>query len=522
MSNQKEIIIGRLVLTGTLKLYSPLMVGTGEDNHSDNDVLLDKKGKPYIPATSIAGVLSHKIGIKIKDKRSKELQPQSQEFVAINGDINQKDLSDFWGTARDTEEGKTSGKQSEIIVSDAILLNEKRNPIIRDQIRMNSALGITEGGAKFDYEIVEPDAEFQFKIEIGYTEKKRDFIFRMIKTIETLLKNGDISFGAKTANGFGKVKLVEPKYYNYDFSKKENVFGWLERNGKETIDPSTELNKIQPFQIDSSKFKISFTAFIDKSLIIGSSSGDNDADKVHIKSAGRHVLTGSSLKGVIRNRATKILNTISQKENDEIEKLKENLFGFVEEEIDKFDKDGNLIEKRKVRGLLKNKNNERVKTQKSKLFVTEEFIKRNNKEINEELQHRIKIDRFTGGTIESALFNSMPIFCNNDTIVQINILISDCDEKIFPNWQSAAGLLLLVLKDLWTGDLPIGGEKNVGRGRLKGIEATITWDDNEVKIEEVNGKLEAKYIKSVSDEPKDAWEELEEFVSALNGLVGKP
>ena len=36
------------------------------------------------------------------------------------------------------------------------------------------------------------------------------------------------------------------------------------------------------------------------------------------------------------------------------------------------------------------------------------------------------------------------------------------------------GLLLLVLKDLWTGDLPIGGESSVGRGRLRGKEATLS------------------------------------------------
>jgi len=39
---------------------------------------------------------------------------------------------------------------------------------------------------------------------------------------------------------------------------------------------------------------------------------------------------------------------------------------------------------------------------------------------------------------------------------------------------------------LWTGDLPIGGEKNIGRGRLLGIEATIQYSygdkESEVKI----------------------------------------
>ena len=44
---------------------------------------------------------------------------------------------------------------------------------------------------------------------------------------------------------------------------------------------------------------------------------------------------------------------------------------------------------------------------------------------------------------------------------------------------SEIGLLLLLLKDLWTGDLPLGGESSVGRGRLTGEWATATIDDNE-------------------------------------------
>ena len=35
--------------------------------------------------------------------------------------------------------------------------------------------------------------------------------------------------------------------------------------------------------------------------------------------------------------------------------------------------------------------------------------------------------------------------------------------------------MLLLLKDLWTGDLHIGGESSVGRGRLRGHKATLHY-----------------------------------------------
>ena len=49
-----------------------------------------------------------------------------------------------------------------------------------------------------------------------------------------------------------------------------------------------------------------------------------------------------------------------------------------------------------------------------------------------------------------------------------------------------AGLMLLVLKDLWTGDLPIGGEKAIGRGVLTGKKASISWNGEKIEFEDIS------------------------------------
>jgi hypothetical protein len=52
------------------------------------------------------------------------------------------------------------------------------------------------------------------------------------------------------------------------------------------------------------------------------------------------------------------------------------------------------------------------------------------------------------------------------------------------------GLLLLTLKDLWTGDLPLGGESSVGRGRLRGLRAELSLNNESWEIEaQENGSL---------------------------------
>jgi CRISPR/Cas system CSM-associated protein Csm3 (group 7 of RAMP superfamily) len=88
------------------------------------------------------------------------------------------------------------------------------------------------------------------------------------------------------------------------------------------------------------------------------------------------------------------------------------------------------------------------------------------------VQTRVKIDRFTGGAFESALFTEQPLVGKPDSEVKLHLTLRVPHNET-PK-ESELGLLLLLLKDLWTGDLPIGGESGIGRGRLKGKEATFS------------------------------------------------
>jgi hypothetical protein len=102
------------------------------------------------------------------------------------------------------------------------------------------------------------------------------------------------------------------------------------------------------------------------------------------------------------------------------------------------------------------------------------------------VQSRIKIDRFTGGAYPTALFSEQPVFAKDDTELTLYLeLLSPKDYEI--------GLLLLLLKDLWTGDLPLGGEISVGRGRLEGKSAELRLQRDDVeqvwRISAENGAL---------------------------------
>jgi CRISPR/Cas system CSM-associated protein Csm3 (group 7 of RAMP superfamily) len=429
----------KVVLKGTIKLLSPVMIGSGKDENSDMDILRGSDGVPYIPATSFVGVIRH--AIKLKDSYKDNLEK-------------------FWGFSNDK---RNNLMQSSVIVSD-LLSKDNTNVTVRDGVRINNKKGVAEEGAKFDYEIIERDSAFELYMEITLNEKNDDFKKQMLATIIELLKNGKIRIGAKTNSGFGKIKLDEYNIYEFNFSVKEDVLRWF----KQDFSKQSNFN-VEAFKLDKKAFTIDAYFTIKNSLIVRSYNYEPDIPDVeHIKSDGRPVLPGTSIKGAIRSRAEKIINTLGKPES-----LIEKLFGDVDE-----------VKKEACKG---------------RILVEESLIN----SYPEEVQTRIKIDRFTGGVMEGALLETKPQFRGKDEkIFNIKITINDYEDH-------QAGLMLLVLKDLWTGDLPIGGEKAIGRGVLQGKRVSISWDGNTITFDDVF---------KLKEEQKN---QLQGFVSTMVNYGGK-
>ena len=74
-----------------------------------------------------------------------------------------------------------------------------------------------------------------------------------------------------------------------------------------------------------------------------------------------------------------------------------------------------------------------------------------------------------------------------------------------------AGLLLQLLKDLWTGWLPLGGEKAIGRGALQGVSATLSYGEQSWRLEQTETGLQIEGDK----------EKLERFAAALAVKLAK-
>ncbi len=459
MSEQNKIK-GKIVLKGQIECRTPLHIGSGREEHSDLDIMRDANGEPFIPATSLVGVLRHTILER-----------------CFNGNKDPK-FKRCWGF---TEEDK--GQQSAISCMNLTLVNG--SPVVRrDGIRINNKKGIVRDKGKYDYELLERGARFNLDMEFTYFANTESYIKQTARTIYELLLQDQLSLGAKTTAGLGAIALLEENtnFYLFNFhNNKGNVYRWLTQQFcEDNLIPASDL--AQPFPFKKNKFSITATFQLQNSLIVRSYGNEAEySDAAQLKSLDKWVVPGTSLKGAIRARAERIVNTLELQNACEI---LIDLFGFVEEELKEMDCQ------------LPEKFND-LKAKKGKIRIHEVYLDKDD--FPTELQTRIKIDRFTGGVMEGALFDSMPVFAPEQSEhVTINMEIDNYEEY-------EAGLLLLVLKDIWSGDLPVGGEKNVGRGVFQGIAAEIKWNGKTIKI--------ADDIDQLSAEEKA---DLQYFVDALN------
>ena len=160
-------------------LASALSLSSGENKNSDRDLLLDSRGLPFIPASSLAGV--------------------------YRCCLDEKNAETYFGK-RFTKEGH-SISESELLVYDANLAGDQKPVItIRDGIKVDE-YKTAINGSKYDYEILEPGCSFVCYVE----HNKNSDSVNIFDEVAAVLLCEDLSFGGKTSRGLGRIKDVEIK-----------------------------------------------------------------------------------------------------------------------------------------------------------------------------------------------------------------------------------------------------------------------------------------------------------------------
>ena len=102
---------------------------------------------------------------------------------------------------------------------------------------------------------------------------------------------------------------------------------------------------------------------------------------------------------------------------------------------------------------------------------------------------RNKIDRFSGGSAESALYSEEIVF-NGDTYLTIKVKkeLNGQDNKYI------IGLIALVIKDIANGLVAIGGQTAIGRGLFEVTEVIkngtqITYDNSQKSLDDMIAEI---------------------------------
>lgn len=287
-------VIKRIVYKFDIKFISPINLSSGKEGMTDNDLLVDFDGMPFIPGTSIAGAFR-----------------------------NYFDNNDLFGFSDDDD----NGKMSSLFISDLTFNNLNKD--IRDGVALDDNK-ITKRGAKFDFEIIGSNASGYFFIELTIRENDdEDSLKNTLNDVICGIKKHEIRLGSNKTRGYGIIDLdkVAYKEFNRDnYLEYANAFDVNVYNGLKDIKDS--------FNSDYSKMlKIGVPLKLDGGISIRKYTvKKNEPDFEQITDNGYPIIPGTSMAGALRHRVKDIIRSLNNNELDIDENsLIDQMFGFVNE-----------------------------------------------------------------------------------------------------------------------------------------------------------------------------------------------
>lgn len=442
---------GYFILKGILINTSPLSIGNGQAESTDRDVIRDSQGQPFIPGTTLAGALryltlslkheyetlwglSHPKGSK-EGLEKNEVQSCTESYVRI-----------FDANKQKSTEQNPEKQKDDVSVRHGVALNEHRH------VQQESGYG-----QLYNYEVLGRGVKFDFWLEIPWSKLQqtkgqeavnaKSAVLELCKHIAVLLQQG-IQIGHGSSKGLGQIRFEDWTLYCLDFSKPKHLHSWLDQEPDTWPQDAIYSSCNSPCQLPEIKstkgLRIQATLALKSSLLIRDPGLPGDeADSQQLQDQDKYVIPGSSIKGALRAQAKRILTQYLNKDKDTVDLLLNIIFGSPD--------------------------------QRAALQLNEVVLEH----VVSKIQDRIQLDRFSGVVLQK--FNSSPVFRHGEQPsesqqAQVKLEWTWPDFKTDEPLQKAcAGLVLLCLRDLFEGQLAIGGEISIGRGVMQGIEAQVTW-----------------------------------------------
>ena len=415
----------------TFEAKTALKIGSkNADFLQDSPIQKDWNGLPMILGTSLTGVLR------------KEFEDEIAKNIFGTGDLGSKTIISNALILNEKKE-----------VTESLLLDSKKSDFLQKfivlPIREHNAMndkGVTIKNAKFDEEVIYKGTRFKFSIEmLNENEEDKNNFLQLLD----LLSKDSFRIGAGSSKGFGQIKVIEITYDEFDVNSDEyvNLSSSLNINTK-----LSETHKIKEFDDEKYiKYKLILTP--DDFFMFGSGFGDDEADMTPVFEdivdyekqdliKQKVLIPASSVKGAISHRTTYHYNLINKnfiKENGENKaEVVETIFG------SKKDKEKDSF--------------------KGNILISDVYLDETSSKVFE----HVSIDRFTGGAIDSALFQEKTISSKETFTLEILINKEKVEVKENDEGKIALEAFEKALKDITTGMLSLGGATTKGHGIFSG------------------------------------------------------
>ncbi|GIX46057.1 MAG: hypothetical protein KatS3mg131_0268 [Candidatus Tectimicrobiota bacterium] len=438
-------VVARWTIEADLVLESATHLGGESLEPTDMMLLRDPRtGRPLLPGTSLAGALRSHLADVLGGYRTAEDARVARLFGGARGD--------------------DVGPQSPVIVFDSLGELPANYPVeIRDGVQIDAARGIAEDRKKFDFEVLPTGTRFPLRFDLLIpSANQEEELLSLLVTALGGLSSGDIVLGARRSRGLGAVRTEGWRSVRYDLSSRDGWMSWIlsdaesptARDGKDHHDAAAACQAARPGlmlqRYDDRRRRIvaELALCLKRPLLVRSAPVTPDApDAAHMQSAGRSVLPGTSLAGVLRKEALRVARIVRQTQGDAALWV-ERLFGARMEGTE------NIVS---------------TQLKASRLRISESAIEHGTRT----RPARVRIDRFTQGVVPGALFDEE---VEHAGTVRVRMELRNPEP-------GELGLLVLLLKDLLSGDLPVGGTSAVGRGVMQGTATLRLEDAAEVSLD---------------------------------------
>ncbi len=440
-------IVERIYATGVWRSRTALHLGGESDNlehNVDMTLLRDSDGRFFVLGSSIAGAARSHLASRVLPRGAYQqgLEKEPAVMQALFGKKYASALTFF----------------------DAPCISSAA-AVVRDGVAIEPETGTADDGAKYNFEVLPAGVSFQFAIlllryetlPLKVDEKE---LLQYFRAVLEAFSRGEIRLGAKTQRGLGEGKVDKWSVHRLQMSMPEHVEAWLDQDWPRVESLGVESLSPEPLGEDLRKRLVIHADFAVKTSVLmrapGAQAGAPDMVH-HTENDGEKdtpLIAGTGLAGAFLNRVERIANTMVPNAREALK----NLFRPLKKEHGADAAEG-VPEHKSFR--------------RSPIAISEGPLSAGDLMV----QGRNAIDRFTGGTVSGALFDEAAFWPDSSEKLNWRFSLTlDIDgDDIKRRKPYEAAVVLQVFKDLWLGDLPIGGEKGVGRGVMRGLYAEFQY-----------------------------------------------